>query len=268
MSCIKPIIVKQSTGRHRVPCGKCAFCLKAKRDQWLFRLHHETRTQQMPAYFLTLTYDEKHVPRKKGVKTLYFRHLQLYFKKIRKEGYNIKYVAVGEYGSQTLRPHYHAILWTTASCEVLSEKWHHGSVHFGNLTAASIAYTLKYIVQPKQGDNETKQRSRLQASKGIGASYLTAEVHEYHSGDEENPVFESRIDGAVRPLPRYYRTKIFTKYQLGLNRDFQTKRATKQYRDEYRRLMKFQPNVKDYIKQRQRHNADQIVTKTKFNQVL
>jgi len=267
-SCIKPIFVRPSGVTHKVPCGKCAFCLQTKRNSWLFRLHHEARTQQMPAYFLTLTYDEKHLPRFKGKATLWFRHLQLYFKRLRKEGYRLKYVAVGEYGTRTERPHYHAIMWTNAPVNTIDAQWHHGNVHFGTLTAASIAYTLKYIVQPKIGDGETRQETRAQYSKGLGASYLSAATHEYHSGDQENPVFTSRINGTIVSLPRYYRSKIFTKYQLGINRDFQSKRAIKEYRKEYRRIRNIHPDPKGYIKQRQLHNAGQIVDKTKQGQRL
>lgn len=269
MSCLKPISITNKTGRHVVPCSKCAFCLRTKRNEWLFRLHYETKNQTLPAYFLTLTYDEKHVPRFKGRKTLWFRHLQLYFKRLRKAGHRLKYVAVGEYGTQTQRPHYHAILWTDASHDLLAQKWHYGSVHFGTLTAASIAYTLKYIVQPKIGDNETRQRTRAQFSKGLGASFLSAQVHEYLSGDQENPLLEARVNGSIRPIPRYYRTKIYTKYQLGKHRSAVYWQTISERRKEYRRLMKLgHKDVKAYLKARDNHNALKVVQKTKFNQTL
>lgn len=269
MSCLKPLSIWNTSGRHVVPCGKCAFCLKTKRNEWIFRLHHEMRTQLMPAHFITLTYDEKHVPRFKGQKTLWFRHVQLYFKRLRKAGARLKYVAVGEYGTQTQRPHYHAILWTDASHDLLAQKWHHGHVHFGTVGPASIAYVLKYIVQPKIGDDETKQRTRAQFSKGLGASYLTAQVHEYLSGDEENPIFKARIDGSVRPIPRYYRGKIYTKYQLGKQRSQQYWKSIKERRKEYKRLMQLgHKDVKAYLRQRDLHNAQKVVQKVSFNQKL
>lgn len=223
----------------------------------------------MPAFFLTLTYDEKHVPRYKGTRTLWFRHLQLYFKRIRKSGATLKYVAVGEYGTATARPHYHVICWTTASTELLDRQWHHGNVHFGQLTPASIAYTLKYIIQPKIGDNETRQRTRAQFSKGLGASYLTAQMHEYLSGDEENPIFEARVNGSVRPIPRYYRRKIYTTYQLGKHRSRQYWKNIKERRKEHKRLMKLgHKDVKAYLRQRDLYNAGKIVQKVNFNQTL
>jgi len=269
MSCLKPIGIFNTTGRHVVPCGKCAFCLRQKRNEWLIRLYHESRTQLLPAHFLTLTYDEKHVPRYKGTRTLWFRHVQLYFKRLRKHKYKLKYVAVGEYGTQTQRPHYHVILWTSAPHDVLAVQWHYGNVHFGQLTPASIAYTLKYIIQPKQGDDVTKQRTRAQFSKGLGASFLTAQTHEYLSGDEENPIFETRVDGAVRPVPRYYRRKIYTSYQLGIHRSKQYWRSIKERRTEYKRLMKLgHKDVKAYLRQRDRHNAEMVVQKVNFNQTL
>lgn len=269
MACLQPISIWNTTGRHTVPCSKCAFCLRSKRSEWIFRLQQEAKTQKMPAHFLTLTYDEKHVPRYKGNRTLWFRHLQLYFKRLRKAGAKLKYVAVGEYGTKTLRPHYHVLLWTDSTHELLQEKWHHGNVHFGQLTTASIAYTLKYIVQPKQGDNETRQRTRAQFSKGLGASFLTAKVHEYLSGDQENPLFEARIDGTVRSIPRYYRAKIYTKYQLGINRSLQYWRTIRERRKEIRRLRDLgHIDPRGYMRQRDRYNAKKVVQKVSFNQTI
>lgn len=201
--------------RQLVPCGKCKLCLNSKRMNWLMRVEQEQKYTQLPnSYFLTLTYNEKKVPRKKGVRTLYKRHPQLFFKRLRKQGHKIKYILVGEYGKTTQRPHYHAICWTTALPRDIDKAWQYGHVHYRDVSRETTLYTLKYILNPRQGDNEIKQREYAVFSKGIGLSYLTNAMYEYHTRNYLNPRFTAFIDGRIVPLPRYYRNKIFTKHQL------------------------------------------------------
>lgn len=199
--------------KYVVPCGKCAFCLSNKRSQWMFRLYHEMKWQQHPGWFLTLTYEEKFVKRTAFGLSLRFRDVQLFLKKVRKAKYYAKYVCVGEYGGETKRPHYHMLLWTDCPPERLEAIWKLGRIHFGRITMASAMYTLKYIIQPKVRETDGIEKTRAQFSKGIGISYLTENVYNWHTDDEDNPNFYSYIDGKRLALPRYYRNKIFTKKQ-------------------------------------------------------
>lgn len=201
------------------------------------RIKYEMRYTQLPkGYFLTLTYNEKKVPRKKGVRTLYKRHPQLFLKRLRKAGHKVKYILVGEYGTRTSRPHYHAIFWTTAQPQAIDKAWNYGHVYYGSITEATIWYTLKYILNPRQGDNEIKQKEYAVFSKGIGLSYLTNAMYEYHTADYENPKFDTIFEGKKYPLPRYYRKKIFTKYQLKKNAIKQYYKSLKSRFDDYRIL--------------------------------
>lgn len=179
------------------------------------------RTQAYPGYFITLTYHPKYVKRVKdalGVVrlSLRFKDTQLWFKRIRKAKYYCKYVCVGEYGTQTKRPHYHVMLWTDAPVEFLEKEWYLGMMHVGTLEMASAMYSLKYIIQPKQVV-EGLERPRAQFSQGIGLAYMTTEVYNWHTQDYDDPRFHSYIDGKTVALPRYYRNKIFTKEQCRRN---------------------------------------------------
>lgn len=230
MECLKMISVKHGEVVHKVPCGKCAFCLTNKRSQWIFRVHHEIKNQENPGYFLTLTYDEKHVPRvADGRLSLRFYDIQLFIKRIRKARYYAKYICIGEYGTATQRPHYHMLLWTDAPVVFLERNWKSsidntrmGSIHFGQVTIQSAMYTLKYILQPKQTfkaeyykpEENRIEHPRAQFSNGIGLSYLTTAVYYYHTWDYEEPILFSIIDGKKVALPRYYKNKIFTKHQM------------------------------------------------------
>lgn len=105
-----------------VPCGNCIGCRLEYSKQWANRCMMEAQYHDRNC-FITLTYDEEHVPtasyRLSGklasvpALTLCRRDLQLFFKRLRKSfpGVCIRYFGCGEYGPQTLRPHYHVILF-------------------------------------------------------------------------------------------------------------------------------------------------------------
>lgn len=103
-----------------IPCGKCHACLNRRIAEWTFRLENE-RINSKTCYFVTLTYDNFHVPiNKYGKMYLEKNHVQKLLKKIRYDQKNdphygifenevfkcditkekIKYYAVGEYGSK------------------------------------------------------------------------------------------------------------------------------------------------------------------------
>lgn len=274
---------------QRVPCGKCGFCLQSRRSQWMFRIWHEMRSQNYPGYFLTMTYDEKHVPRAdSGRLSLRFYDLQLFFKRLRKAKFYAKYIAVGEYGGITHRPHYHVILWTDASTSFLERNWKAsidgspmGSIHFGTLTMASAMYTLKYIIQPKVKNQGDIEDTRAQFSKGIGLSYLTKAVYYYHTANEDEPIFTSRIDGKELPLPRYYQNKIFTQWQRAEHRLTVWDALVAQKADVYAdavaqgafasKDMKFNERLRAarrYLQHLRVEENNRIISSTKFNQTL
>lgn len=262
---------------YSLPCGKCAFCLMNKRSQWMFRIHHEMRNQEHPGWFITLTYDEKHVKRTADKRlSLRFRDVQLFIKKVRKAKHYVKYICVGEYGTHaTKRPHYHLLLWTSCPVLVLQKYWSTkkgvplGTIHFGRITMQSAMYTLKYIIQPKQRAENGIEKTRAQFSKGLGLRYLTTAVYNYHTMDYESPVFTSMVDGKKVALPKYYRYKIFTKYQLareGHRIKWETIRVN---RKEMRRLVRLgMTDTKTYRQNLRIDEAKRIIQKTKYNNTL
>lgn len=271
MECLKLIKVKDKEGyTHSVPCGKCAFCLTNRRASWMFRIHYEMRTQLNPGWFMTLTYHEKFVKRvQDGRLSLRFRDVQLYIKKLRKAKHYVKYICVGEYGAQTKRPHYHMLLWSDAPLQVLEKTWGKGIIHFGRLEMASAMYTLKYIIQPKQRDVDGIEKTRAQFSKGLGLGYLTTAMYDYHTCDYDNPNFFSIIDGRKVALPRYYKNKIFTKYQMRKMCHENAKRIRLEKRKRMRELIAL--GVVDHQKYLFGIRAEQarrIIKTTKFNQTL
>jgi len=237
----------------------------------MFRMYYEMRDQTYPGYFITMTYDEKHVPRIRGTRehSLRFRDVQLFLKQVRRAKFYVKYVVVGEYGPQTARPHYHAILWTNGPLDRLEKIWCRGRFHVGRLEMASVMYTLKYIIQPKSWGEDRRERPRAQFSKGLGLSYLTTAVYNYHTRDYDNPVVVGMVDGKTVGLPRYYKNKIFTKHQMRLQCS-KTKWEAIRERRKYMRELIAQgvKNTKVYITKMRVEEARRILKNVKYNQTL
>lgn len=131
-----------------VPCGKCLACQIRKRKDMSVRLAHEVSLVE-DCCFITLTYDEAHVPMvdgnvidfgkdKSGSQTLLPRDVQLFMKRIRHFlswipkkhviefdhlDKPIRYFCCGEYGSKTKRPHYHILIfgWKPSDMTVWSK---------------------------------------------------------------------------------------------------------------------------------------------------
>lgn len=106
----------------KLPCGQCRGCRLEYSRQWANRCMLELQYHDS-AYFVTLTYDDVHVPKsyypdpETGEAltslTLVKRDFQLFMKRLRRNfpDDHIRFFMAGEYGSETFRPHYHAIIF-------------------------------------------------------------------------------------------------------------------------------------------------------------
>lgn len=152
----------QSTGAMEIPCNNCMGCKLEKSRQWAVRMMHESKLYDQNS-FLTLTYDDQALPQDYG---LDLRHLQLFFKRLRKSlgTQKIRFFACGEYGDLNGRPHYHAIVFNydppdklkhsvnangqiNYSSETLCRLWTHGFATTADVTHASCAYVARYVTK-------------------------------------------------------------------------------------------------------------------------
>jgi len=91
-----------------LPCGQCIGCRLNRSLRWAARLMHEASLHEKNS-FLTLTYDQKHVPMDGSLNV---KHFQDFMKKLRKSnGAPLRFFHCGEYGERHQRPHYHCILF-------------------------------------------------------------------------------------------------------------------------------------------------------------
>lgn len=223
--CFSPITIRE--GREdqvTVQCGKCPGCITRRVSTWSFRLVKQGEVSTS-ALFVTLTYAPENVPiTENGYMTTRTTDLQNFFKRLRKHyKHKLKYYACSEYGSNTFRPHYHIILFN-ADYVGVTEAWSLqgkpiGYVHFGDVTQASIGYTLKYITKEKRvglhgRDDREPERSFM--SKGLGANYVTPAIVKWHYDDLLNRMYAPLKDGKKAPLARYYKEKIYQPEDLAI----------------------------------------------------
>lgn len=261
MECLKGIYLSKQD--MIVPCGKCGFCAATRRSDWSLRLMYE-RKLHYDSKFVTLTYANAHLIWDSGVSQLHRRHVQLFLKRIRKAGYKLRYYGVGEYGSRTFRPHYHMLIFGEVPESVIRKEWIYGQVHIGSVKDESVLYTLSYMI------NKNDWRMKVgrvppfnMMSKGLGKNYLTKAMIDWHKADRRNFAL---VDGEKRHLPRYYKTKIFSKVDLVriAVRDQKKvfKDMVKWIRHPLRRRM---PDPLAYWEQARRQQERRIRSKAKLN---
>lgn len=98
----------------QVPCGKCVLCRDHKAREWETRAMCESQTSSSLPYFITLTYNNRCIPRngvRKGAAQRFMKRLRVNFERYTGQKHNIRFFLCSEYGSTSGRPHYHALLW-------------------------------------------------------------------------------------------------------------------------------------------------------------
>lgn len=124
----------------------------------------------------------------------------------------LRYFAVGEYGGETERPHYHAIIFNIPETDpvklkiLISNAWEKGHIVLGDLNDKTIHYTCKYIFKQKLWKGDRPKPFRLMSTRpAIGNNYLNSHIQYHYEGDR----FYYLDHGIKRHLPRYYRKKMF-----------------------------------------------------------
>lgn len=232
----------KSDGRpsFKIPCGQCTGCRIARGSDWTTRLVHESKFHLISS-FVTLTYDDPHLP---ADRTLVKRDMQLFMKRVRKHyanlypGIKIRFFGAGEYGEQTLRPHYHLIIFGVAFLEdrrphsknrygdqlyiseTLTRLWGKGFCDIGGVSPRSCGYVAQYAFKKVNGkqsldhyfvrvDEATgeviyrqKEFALMSTHPGIGYQhYSNYRLGMYKRG--------SVIDrGRELPIPKFYDRKL------------------------------------------------------------
>ena len=219
---------------QNVPCGQCAGCRLRRTREWSLRMIHEASLHQSNL-FLTLTYNNAALPADRSLSLLHFQ--QFMYRLRKKKGPNIRFYHCGEYGPETLRPHYHAIMFNLSfsdqilysanggknpiySSAELDKIWSHGECKIGDVNVTTARYVAGYIQKKVTGeradlhyqrhslDNQTgeilntwtvaPEYATMSRRPGIGIGWFTKFKNDCYPSD-----FITH-EGAKHPVPRAY----------------------------------------------------------------
>lgn len=162
-------------------------------------------------YFVTLTYNDENIYRNsQGVPSVSKEEFQLFIKKLRKKnGVGFRYYAVGEYGTNTNRNHYHFLGFNCSPNfgDIVSTSWNKGHIMLGEVNIKTIKYITKYHVNRGKYP-EGANKPFVLMSKGIGNMYIE-NMRDFHAGRIDNSYYPDK--NLKRRLPRYYKDKLYSK---------------------------------------------------------
>lgn len=201
----------------QVPCGRCIGCRLRRSAEWADRCMHEAQLHESNC-FLTLTYDDEHLPRDGG---LDHSHFQLFMRAVRRKRRGVSYYMCGEYGPLLGRPHFHACLfgldfrdrsaWRRSesgeecfTSAALGGLWTRGVATVQDLTWKSASYCARYVVDKITGDGavayyagKRAEYCRMSLRPGVGKRWF-----ERYSSDLRHDYVVR--NGREAQLPRYY----------------------------------------------------------------
>lgn len=154
-----------------LPCGQCLGCRLRRSADWMLRITHEAQMHEQNC-FVTLTYDDKLLPRGYTAESLEYAHYQRFMRRVRLVKPGVRFFVCGEYGEDNLRPHFHACLFDvdfpdrvlrgkSQSGEEFDDSaivrglWSYGNVSVQELNRTTASYCARYCVDKMTGDPDT-----------------------------------------------------------------------------------------------------------------
>lgn len=202
-------------------------CRINRRRLWTGRLLMEAASDMANevSAFLTLTYDEANVPRTSdGARTLDREDGQRWRDAIRKRvGRVPTFFFVGEYGDQTQRPHYHAMVFHVEPSQLAEcvDAWQRGFVSLSPVTPRRASYLAGYTVKKMTArdderlDGREPEFAQMSRRPAIGDRYVahleqwlqTRQGAAYISANADVPQ-SIRTGGRIWPLGDRHKRKL------------------------------------------------------------
>lgn len=225
----------------QIPCGRCIGCRLEYSRQWANRCVMESMSYPKDqSWFVTLTIDDEHLEvTSHGFATVKMDDVTKFMKALRQHWQrahgvsdNIRFYAASEYGDESMRPHYHVLIFglplydlkkysnnhqgdVIYTSEELDSVWKKGSVKVAEFNWNTAAYTARYVMKKVKGMDAgvyqamdiEPERVRMSRCPGIGAEFLSRHKdYIYHYDQIVLPSSGGKAH-AVAP-PKYFDRKI------------------------------------------------------------
>lgn len=232
MACVNPLElqtkVKGRLKNIKVSCGHCLNCMIKKQSQLTFLANKELLTRYkkgQSASFVTLTYDDNHIPyNENGFVTLRKSDVQKFLKNVRRQidyhnlKKDFKVIYCGEYGDgshsnfktgvSTFRPHYHIAFLGLSDTEAkmfTRKLWKFGLCDVGPLSSGGLRYICKYMTKATPGKivKEIREVAKVENpfichSIGLGKEWINKNLYKIVENE-----FHFNINGKKTLFPKY-----------------------------------------------------------------
>lgn len=169
-----------------VRCTKCSECVSERVNDWVGRCMAEA-DHATAGYSLTLTYADDHGSESPDAhKRLFYPDFQRFLKRLRFDGYKVRYLVAGEYGSRRKRAHWHTVLFFSGAVpefeldqdEWMWSMWPHGFTYGCKADGKAYRYVCKYIAKD-QFDPEFQQNFHMSKKPPLGAEFFKQLARSY-----------------------------------------------------------------------------------------
>ncbi len=195
------------------PCGKCIGCQRRRQVEWSERGYLESKNWENN-YFLTFTYNEENefkiINSKTNILEVLPTEYQKFLKRLRKYYWQhyrhrpIRFIASGEYGEKSGRPHFHLVLYNLpifdlefwgyingsnlSTSKIINKIWGNGHVLIGEVNTKSIGYVVGYTTKKVFNKDKEKFRKKefftMSRRPGIGYYYFEKHKKDLYKNDK------------------------------------------------------------------------------------
>lgn len=211
-----------------VPCGSCMGCRIVYSRDYALRGVCEAQLSDFN-YFVTLTYDDDHVPvSPSGKLTLRKSDVRSFLVRLRLVlGSGLRTLGCAEYGERTQRPHYHIIFFGKKipdlvpyskkgrnilyESETISRAWGHGRVLIGEANFTTIKYVAGYVTKKVKGKGAAEHYGDREHETLVAVTRNGGGIGSRWFDNFYNDLLNcgSLVSaGREYPIPRYFKLKL------------------------------------------------------------
>ncbi len=219
-----------------IPCGKCIGCRMDYSRSWADRMTYHAIGKENCSYFITLTYDDRHIQELEhsdnyDLYALNYEHSTKFIQRLRNKyrDCQIDYYYSGEYGDASFRPHFHFIVYNIVINDLVFDKlnsqgdplytsntidnlWQKGFAVVAPFNWRSAAYTARYVEKKRDGRLNCEYEAVGLTPEGCRCSRRPGIAHDYYL-DNYVDIWKNNgldVDRTVNSkghlgIPRYFR---------------------------------------------------------------